>query len=1388
MQQLGDSRETVSRMITYPSQLEERLHALSPMQVREKLDRQIMQPSLQEVAKLLIVLHDQYLKEAVGTAILHELMRLLRDLNLVDVLCILDVERMRLKAMKRNGDCTIMSYESFYEWLREASILIFKKFNETGSRALSLLMTKYIIPFATKEIKGKFAIIANHSNVHVKLDESTLCAYMPYGEFLHLWFSSKTLDDNIRLCPLHCFSIRSSYHTQSANFSSTLSVEKIFGDMITCGVFQPEMIHNGASSLFFAEMVQAVSAPRDSNEMGDGLNCLAFPGFLKILESIAGHVRLSEVQSLGMGLTLATKLIVLLQKLTEKMLNGVLQRFVDYEVKVRRLHDDFGEETESSLSLSRNGRGNSPAPVSLTASSVLWLARQAGLTQLKGLSLNVLHEELIARSDASQVRSKSGGQREHAWSITHLPQMLCQIAEKYSDEISVDTVAGLTGIDSTGRVALLLAQHIPALFFASPVCIPPVLGLLYEHNSLNHLQSISHLLDDFFLAISNVSTMYSRYSQAPSPSSSTTSLREPQAEFATYKDFRKLCSYTEVTPRLLSKLLLQETCEHILGYYLSDAADSIQICRNDWIEILYTLAQICFSDSTDRTVTASHPIEEMDESERCIQKLHDFLNCFQSAKYFEESVFEQRQGSNLQSFLLDSVRLRSAVRMEQPASRQLTRSLFGAPSEISPVSVSDIVRAGAPPASKRVLSSTKRNGSAGVSTSVFRTNGEGNGETTCSGFSVRQIMISLAHYPHNSFNLNPWAMHKILMDTANLSSEVDDQVDRGADSDNTWQQIARVFQSFCSQYKIKSTDLTSYFSSFYKGDYYVADTVQMLKLRDEESKYGMPVSPFRYDGGKAYSKTVKVMKPAIQGVMASPVFDLLFTERANLLLSTHSDLLCWEFSAACALQRSSDPFTRDLKTPIPTTRSMTLTPRDCRMTIASALTWAVHAVGISRTEAILQLKRTVLLSGGGGIITGYLLTYSVFVIYAVHCFTAQALLNGPLQNLNLEDVFEECLQQMIMTSAAHLDNVQATLQMNMDVLAAMYKPATADLSVIRIGTAERLIIIRHALEKFDYDLNQETSCTEIVVAKLPPRPPVILWDASRFLEFCCYYGLVERVGSLLSPVKAFKSYLSGLGLISEGSSEGCVLALMPIRISCSLLMSLLDETAGDAKKWDLIEDILSNELSMGGLYHHEPSQQSANDGGNSPLLLSNTTIEHTRGYDFEDIVRYGGDKAMSSFSLCQSGLKEAYASLVLTSSLAIPVAVAVSVGATNGNHQAPTEDSNKIEKDVEEEGCSGGEAILSVVCTYLSCCCIIQSSKIAKIAKRSLHSRLRPMLVPSAGTNEGPSSESKQGQGVSSYGANIADVVTGKCMCVCVHNDCLCVCIHSQPQITFCLS
>ena len=224
-------------------------------------------------------------------------------------------------------------------------------------------------------------------------------------------------------------------------------------------------------------MTRLATTPRDVGGSGDALNCLAFPGFLSVLERVAREVNLSPASNMGMGVSLPVKLTIMTQKLSEKLLNCTLEAFYSAQLAATALtkqQESSSNSTvstvsepsshsksysqmylESMSSIPGHCHGHCAGAPSLDISSVLWLARQSGLTQLPGLSLTLLMDELVARADAVhadgymtgglKVASSSSysALKTRTWSLTNLPRVLSEIAETYCTHRPENMAGGL---------------------------------------------------------------------------------------------------------------------------------------------------------------------------------------------------------------------------------------------------------------------------------------------------------------------------------------------------------------------------------------------------------------------------------------------------------------------------------------------------------------------------------------------------------------------------------------------------------------------------------------------------------------------------------------------------------------------------------------------------------------------------------------------------------------------------------------------------------------------------------------------------------------------------------------------------------------------------------
>jgi hypothetical protein len=146
-----------------------------------------IQQSLQEIASLLLIVHDDYLKGVFGADVLLALWELLEDVGLSSLVSLLDAERLRRSVMQ-DSDAD-MGYELFYDWLRGVGQLVSKDRDVGGKRALHYLLTQFIIPFAsTLGTRASSGAPVDYSLPYYS--RAALSAMSDCDSFLLLWFHS----------------------------------------------------------------------------------------------------------------------------------------------------------------------------------------------------------------------------------------------------------------------------------------------------------------------------------------------------------------------------------------------------------------------------------------------------------------------------------------------------------------------------------------------------------------------------------------------------------------------------------------------------------------------------------------------------------------------------------------------------------------------------------------------------------------------------------------------------------------------------------------------------------------------------------------------------------------------------------------------------------------------------------------------------------------------------------------------------------------------------------------------------------------------------------------------------------------------------------------------
>jgi hypothetical protein len=146
-------------------------------------------------------------------------------------------------------------------------------------------------------------------------------------------------------------------------------------------------------------------------------------------------------------------------------------------------------------------------------------------------------------------------------------------------------------------------------------------------------------------------------------------------EYGTYREFEALCARAGLTPHVLSPTVVQQACEHVLGVTLRDREHAAELlfCKNDWVEVLFVLAQLAFDhgdvatgpaaaaaaaaagsgaeSKTGELLPRAPPPRGAIQGEP-VRKLADLLRCFRSLAYLPHVVGRLRKGGDLDSALL----------------------------------------------------------------------------------------------------------------------------------------------------------------------------------------------------------------------------------------------------------------------------------------------------------------------------------------------------------------------------------------------------------------------------------------------------------------------------------------------------------------------------------------------------------------------------------------------------------------------------------------------------------------------------------------------------------------------------------------------------------------
>jgi len=158
--------------------------------------------SLQEIAQLLLMIHEKYIKCGNNCQVLVNLSTFLRYIGLEDVISPLDTEYYLRKVYLGDNNRSdkllyhSMGYEAFYGWLKLIACHFYQydsnsiSLSKNDKKSFHMLLTNLIIPFASKSQKdlGRIDDISEASKWLTTIDSRSLDTFVENKDVLKLWF------------------------------------------------------------------------------------------------------------------------------------------------------------------------------------------------------------------------------------------------------------------------------------------------------------------------------------------------------------------------------------------------------------------------------------------------------------------------------------------------------------------------------------------------------------------------------------------------------------------------------------------------------------------------------------------------------------------------------------------------------------------------------------------------------------------------------------------------------------------------------------------------------------------------------------------------------------------------------------------------------------------------------------------------------------------------------------------------------------------------------------------------------------------------------------------------------------------------------------------------
>lgn len=537
--------------------------------------------------------------------------------------------------------------------------------------------------------------------------------------------------------------------------------------------------------------------------------------------------------------------------------------------------------------------------------------------------------------------------------------------------------------------------------------------------------------------------------------------------------------------------------------------------------------------------------------------------------------------------------------------------------------------------------------------------------------SLHEIFILLLFYPLNKFSFNPWEIaHLFLITTQQLQMEYE------ANVINATIVLSKLFQSFCQRYQINVNQLAKFFA-------------------------------LRYDNPKRFGDKPQ-MKSFIFIAIQDKSFHYILADRVIRLLFANADLLKWIYCYCFSKYKSSDPFTEYIHTPFPVNIEDNMNELSCYflLPIEYLLSWGIEFIGISKVM-LQQCIDDILILSFENYNQG--VTFSGFILFLLHACYKKVTISGITMTL---DSYLESLRFTLNLFSNELTKLQQYFQLK--VLSPLFH-STGNNSNNDVKSSLSLFQFDYHLEAQDMNkvlslalesFNKRSLSLSSSNKYLPPHPPQLLWDVPRFVDFCKFFSLTsdKNIETLLVIWYAF-----GMKLENDESNLNNttspwlrdIVPPTPIRIDIEILVILLMNCVKMLNVKDYNESYNLNGMHYILCRNILPFLCSSTNIEDVTTTTTSSTSKAVKGNTFESILRYGGSEVIDTLDDWHSWLRESYDSLVKQS-----------------HH----------ESNIPFELVELSEPSINSVCRFLSIKGLLRIGAVAKEAKLSLQSRLRPSI------------------------------------------------------------